>query len=102
MEEGIATMSKTNFSNKCAILGSLWTFYKDTDNEGWRVFFDWADLGCPMAYLQWQGMVTIKADTKPLVEDTWDKFCDMISIDPDGSYENLKAAFDASPNDPIK
>jgi hypothetical protein len=55
-----------------------------------------------MAYLQWQGMVTIKTDSKPLVEDTWDRFCDMISIDPDGSYADLRAAFDASSNDPIE
>ena len=95
-------MSKTNFSKKCEILGMLWSFYKDTDNEGWTAFFDWADLGCPMAYLQWQDMVTIKTDSKPLVEDTWDKFCDMISIDANGSYDSLKAAFDASPNEPIK
>jgi hypothetical protein len=95
-------MSKTNFSKKCEILGMLWSFYKDTDNEGWRAFFDWADLGCPMAYLQWQGMVTVKADSKPLIEDTWDKFCDMISIDANGSYDSLKAAFDTSSNEPIK
>ena len=94
-------MSKTNFSSKCEILGSLWTFYKDTDNDSWREFFEWADLGCPIAYFVWQGMVTIKTDTKPLVEDTWNVFCEMIDIDPEGSYDSLKAAFDASPNTPI-
>lgn len=95
-------MSKTNFSKKCEIIGNMWMFYKDTDDEGWQTFFGWADLGCPLAYFVWQGMATAKPESKKLVEDTWDVFCDMLSVDADGSYDNLREVFDASPNPIIK
>lgn len=95
-------MSKTTFSDKCQILGSLWTFYKETDNESWKEFFAWADLGCPLAYFSWQGLATLKPEAKSLVENTWGVFCDMIDIDPEGSYADLTAAFAASPNKPLE
>lgn len=44
-------MSKTTFSSKCEILGSLWTFYKDTDDKTWSEFFERADVGLPLAYV---------------------------------------------------
>jgi hypothetical protein len=94
-------MSKTTFSKKCEILGTLWSFYKDTDNDTWQEFFSWADLGLPMAYLSWQKMVTIKAEHKGLIDDAWNVFCEMIEIDADASYTNLAATFDASSHDKL-
>lgn len=95
-------MSKTTFSTKCDILGSLWTFYKDTDNETWANFFAWADIGLPLAYQVWQGLATAKPEGKEIIENTWVVFCEMIDIDPEGKYENLQGAFDASPNDVLE
>jgi hypothetical protein len=95
-------MSKTTFSNKCEILGSLWSFYKDTDNEAWQEFFEWADLGLPLAYFVWQDLATPKADGKAAIEDVWRVFCEMIDIDSEGKYETLKDAFAASPNKEIE
>lgn len=91
-------MSKTNFSNKCEILGSLYMWYKDTDNETWQEFFTWADLGLPLAYLAWQDLATAKPEGKEIIEDTWNVFCEMIAIDPNLKYGNLAEAFDASSN----
>ncbi len=91
-------MSKTTFSSKCEILGSLWTFHKDTDNETWAEFFAWADLGSPLSYFVWQGLVTPKPEAKAIIEETWEVFCEMVSIDPEEKYADLKSAFDASPN----
>mgnify|MGYP006289912795 CR=1 FL=1 len=95
-------MSKTNFSSKCEILGSLWTFYKDTDNESWREFFAWGDLGMPLSYLVWQDLATAKPDGKAAIEECWNVFCEMISIDPDAKYTDLDSAFAASPNKPLE
>lgn len=95
-------MSKTTFSSKCEILGSLWSFYKDTDNETWQEFFEWADLGLPLAYLVWQDLATAKPDGKDSIEDTWRVFCEMIDIDPDGKYATLKDAFEASDHPEIE
>lgn len=91
-------MSKTTFSTKCEILGSLWTFYKDTDNEGWSEFFTWADVGCPLAYMIWQDLATAKPEGKQTIEETWNAFCEVIAIDPNGKYDSISSAFNASPN----
>lgn len=95
-------MSKTTFSSKCEILGSLWTFYKDTDNEAWSEFFEWADLGLPLAYHVWQDLATAKPEGKAAIEDTWRVFCEMIDIDPDAKYATLKDAFEASSHPEIE
>lgn len=89
-------MSKTNFSTKCEVLGSLWTWYNDTDNETWREFFDWADIGLPLAYMVWQDLATAKPEAKKIIEETWDVFCEMIEIDANGEYSTLADAFAAS------
>jgi hypothetical protein len=94
--------TKTAFSTKCEILGTLWTFYKDTENETWAEFFAWADIGLPLAYNVWQGLATAKPEGKDIVENTWDIFCEMISIDPSGKYDGLSAAFAASPQPEIE
>ena len=95
-------MSKTNFSNKCAILGELWMWYKDTDNESWAEFFAWGDIGLPLSYMVKQNLATAKADGKSAIEEVWAAFCEMIDIDPNGKYETLADAFDASPNSPLE
>jgi hypothetical protein len=97
----MTNMSKTTFSTKCEILGTLWLWYKDTDNEDWSEFFSWADVGLPLAYASWQNLSTLKPEGKNTVEETWTEFCTMISIDPDAKYTDLKGAFSASPNKEI-
>lgn len=93
--------TKTAFSTKCEILGTLWLYYKDTEHENWQEFFQWADIGLPLAYLVWQDLASAKADGKSNIEETWNTFCEMISIDPNGSYTDLASALQASPNDEI-
>ena len=93
--------TKTPFSTKCEILGTLWTFYKDTEQNNWKDFFGWADIGLPLAYAVWQGLATAKPEGKPLIEETWKVFCEMIDIDPEARYENLKAAMSSSPYEEV-
>ncbi len=94
-------MSKTTFSSKCEILGSLWLWHKDTDNETWAEFFTWSDVGLPIAYFTWRGYISAKEEGKKTVEETWRVFCEMIEIDPEAKYLDLNDAFDKSPNDPL-
>lgn len=86
-----------NFSGKCQVLGDFWLLFKNTENEGWQEFIHWADLGLPLAYSASVGYITIKRDSQYLVNEVWDVFCKMIEIDPDGKYEDIEAAFNASP-----
>lgn len=89
-------MSKTTFSNRCTVLGTLWAFYKDTDNETWRGFFEWADLGLPLAYMVWMDFAKPTNNGRESIEEVWEVFCNMIDIDPNGEYESLNDAFNAS------
>ena len=95
-------MSKTTYSSKCEILGTLWAFYKDTENEAWQEFFEWADVGLPLSYFVWQDYCTLKDSGKVTIDETWVTFCEMISIDADAKYTNLRSAFDASSNPPLE
>lgn len=93
-------MSQTPFSNKVEILGQFWLFYRQQTKEdsGWVEFFRWADIGMPMAYMAWQELVTIKPSSKQYVNDVWDMFCDILSVDANARYGSLEEVFDASPN----
>lgn len=93
-------MGKTPFSNKCEILGNLWLFYseKAQEHDGWRDFFEWANVGLPLAYASWQGLATIKPEGKDIVNETWETFCKVIAIDPLAKYADLNEAFESSPN----
>jgi hypothetical protein len=95
-------MSKTTYSSKCEILGTLWAFYKDTENEAWQEFFTWADVGLPLSYFVWQEYCTLKDAGKYTVDETWASFCEMISIDADAKYTDLKSTFAASENPPLE
>ena len=94
-------MDNTPFSKKCEILGALHMFYSNTDNEGWKEFFTWSDVGLPMAWMVSANLITIKSEGKQHVNDAWDMFCEMISIDADAKYSSLEDCFTASPNPPI-
>jgi hypothetical protein len=95
-------MSKTTYSSKCEILGTLWAFYKETDSDTWSEFFTWADVGLPLAYFVWQDYCTLKPEGESIVDETWTTFCEMISVDPEDEYTDLKSAFEASSNPPLE
>ena len=44
----MAKTGKTSFQKKCEILSDLWTDYRD--DEDFKDFFEYNDLGVPMAY----------------------------------------------------
>jgi hypothetical protein len=53
-----------NFADKTRVIAQLWIeFRKDED---WKSFFDYNDLGSPMAYMVTQGLIK---DLTPLGEE---------------------------------
>ena len=98
-------MSKTTFSSKCRILGDFWLDYREDakSDENWQEFFEWADIGLPLAFHVDRGYVDNPSSLGiEMIENTWNVFCEMCSVDPDGDYINLVDVFDASPNDRIQ
>ena len=98
-----ATTSKTTFSKKCEILGSMYLFYKDDDSQSqeWKDFFVWADIALPISYAVWQGIATVKKGKESYVNDAWDIVCSMIDVDANDKYGSLQELFAASPNQPL-
>jgi len=98
--------SKTPFSNKCLILGTLWLNYREeaAQNEAWSDFFSYNDIGLPLAYMIAEGFVTPNDDStgEEIIEETWTLFCEYIDIDPEGEYKDIAEAFGASPNPPLE
>ena len=94
-----------NFSNKCAVLGEFWLFYREdaAANEYWAQFFRVNDIALPASYLIDAGYVemTDDSDLEQYVDETWKMFCEFISIDANGEYESIAEAFDASSNPPL-
>lgn len=88
---------------QCVALGELWLFYREDakHNEAWNDFFEWADIGLPLAYMISQDLADPKEEAETFIEETWEAFCEMISIDPEGDYDNLAECFEASPNPPL-
>lgn len=102
-------MSKTPFSNKCAILGELWCFYREeaATDDTWTDFFSWADVALPMAFTLWMDMTSIKRgekgdEAKGFIDEAFDMLCEMLDVDRDGSYKDLSDFFAASPNAPMQ
>ena len=99
-------MSKTPFSKKCEILGAMWLNYREEaeGNEAWEAFFDYNDMALPMAYFIADGLVNPSGsdETITIIDETWDLFCQYIDINPEAMYEDISAAFAASPQPPLE
>lgn len=91
-------MSKTPFSKKVEILGQVWVWYRNDPkrDEGWLEFFEWHDVGLPLAYFAKQGFASIKQDAKKYIDTAWNDYCHMLEIDPGALYIDVKSTFDAS------
>lgn len=98
-------MNKTNFSEKCSILGSLWLYYREEAeaNEAWNDFFTINDISLPLSYMISNDIAIVSGDgsAEEYIDETWDMFCKYIDIDPDGWYQNLEEAFAASSRPPL-
>ena len=105
MTVGIQNGYKMNFSDKCKVLGELWLLYREDakTNEAWDAFFTYNDVSLPMAWGISDGLVSDVEDSglEDYIDETWEMFCEYISIDPNGQYANIAAAWDASPNRPL-
>lgn len=98
-------MSKITFSNKCRILGDFWLDYREdaSKDENWQQFFDYADMGLPLAFLVDRGYAENVSDIgTEVIDETWIVFCDMCGVDSDQDYLTIADIFDASPQPVIE
>ena len=76
----------TTFSNKCFILGTF--FIQEADNEEFSNFFEYNDIGLPLAYANSQDLCNVTEAGTKWIEDTWSEFLEALAIE-DTGFENL-------------
>jgi len=85
-------MDNTLFSERVELLSALHFFYKDNPEKtdlSWQNFFDWADLGLPLAFSILSGYAEPTESGKELINSTWLRACSLLNIDPNKSYETI-------------
>jgi hypothetical protein len=79
-------MAGTSFQNKCEILADLWLNYRD--EEEWKDFIEYNDLGLPLSYMLANGIVEESPIGANFVLEAWDLMLSSLGV-PDGEYDSL-------------
>jgi len=85
-------MDNTLFSERVELLAALQFFYKNNPEKtdlSWQNFFDWADLGLPLAFAIVSGYAEPTESGQELINSTWVRACSLFGIDPNKSYETI-------------
>ncbi len=83
----------TGFSNKCEILGELYSKY--SQDPEFKDFIEYNDLGLPLAYLSNEGLCELSTDGERYIEETWTLFVQSLGIE-DTGFETVDEMFQAS------
>jgi hypothetical protein len=81
-----STPTTTTFSNRCDILAELWMNYRD--NEDFKDFVEYNDLGLPLAYAISKEIVISTANSEMLIDETWEVFLAALDTE-DTGFESL-------------
>jgi hypothetical protein len=84
-------MVETTLENKASILADLWIDYKNDDN--FIDFFEYNDLGLPLAYALANGMIAKTTDVETLVGETFALLLAGLGIEDEG-FEALDEILD--------
>lgn len=76
----------TPINKQAEILSELWMDYRDEDY--FKDFFEYADLGLPLAYLLTNNIVTRNSETDKFISDTWEMFLGLVALE-DTGFETL-------------
>ena len=75
----------TPIEKQTEILAELWMNYRD--EEYFKDFFVYADLGFPLAYLLTQNVVTRNDETDKFIGDTWEMLLGLVALEDTGFDE---------------
>ena len=82
----------TPYNTKYAILSELWTNYKD-DKE-MADFFEYNDLGLPLAFMIEQKVVESTPVAQVYIEETFELLVESLGLDSEEVYESIEEMFD--------
>jgi hypothetical protein len=82
------------FTKKCEILADLWLNYRK--DEVFGDFIEYNDIGLPVAYMIDSEIVQATEYAKQYVEETFELFCEALSVSPNEDWSNLNEMLDSS------
>jgi hypothetical protein len=83
----------TDFSDRIDILGELYASYRQDEN--FKDFIEFNDLGLPLAYLSREGLCEVSDDGERYISETWELFIKSLGLE-DTGFNDLTEVFDAS------
>ena len=83
----------TDFDNQVQILGQLYSDYRE--EKAFREFFEYNDIGLPLAYLSAEGLAIPSESGRQYILDTFELFTQTIGV-ADTGFETLDDLLDAS------
>jgi hypothetical protein len=75
-------------NNKIAVLADLYLNYRD--EEQFKEFADYNDIGLPIAHLVHTGLCTMNKSGEIYVEETYDLLVTAMGVDPEESYVTIE------------
>lgn len=88
-------MATTDFANKVGILAEFYVNYKGEPEA--EDFFEFNDLGLPIAFLSSEGLVEITEEGVKYINETWMLFLQSLGLE-DIGFESLSQVLEKSPN----
>lgn len=87
---------KTTYENKCAILADVWMNYRD--DEEFKDFVSYNDLGLPMAYMIANGIIESEDGSVGgnFINETFRLLLSGLGVEEDLGFEELDDVFSAS------
>jgi hypothetical protein len=83
----MADNTTTTFENKCGILSDLWLEYRE--DEVFKDFVVYNDLGLPLAYAIENKMVTPLEQSVKMIDETFMLLLAALEVDEDTGFETL-------------
>jgi hypothetical protein len=87
----MASQEQTTFDNKIGILADLWMIYRD--EEAWKDFIDFHDLGLPLAFMLDNNLIYRNTITdspaEELINETFALLLKGLDIPEDTGFESL-------------
>jgi len=75
-------------NNKIAVLADLYLNYRD--EEQFKEFADYNDIGLPIAHLVHTGLCSMNKEGEVYVEETYDLLVTAMGVDPEESYVTIE------------
>jgi hypothetical protein len=86
-------MNETTIENKCSILAELWMDYRD--DEEFKDFISYADLGLPLAYAIDNEIVKLSPQAEKFITEAFDLLVSSMGLE-DTGFDTLEDIFDSA------